>query len=111
MATDGCLPEADQDIGAASQAVITEMVYVHKEPWLGLINRHNKVVPRLRPWYTDIAYMCSSSFIIPAFDRELDDLMRNREQAEYTGTRDDAVRLRAIYARVAELGGEILIWT
>jgi hypothetical protein len=114
IATDGYLPEDDHDINDGSRAVIAEMAAAHGGVvWLGRVNRVPWNPGEHRYWILggEPVENFGASFVAPTFDHELDDLIRQREQAEYTGTRDDRKRLEAIYARLADVGGEILIWT
>ena len=52
----------------------------------------------------------SFSFAIPVYDQALVDMIFARDQAEYTGTKEDYKRVDAIHKRIEELGGTHLIW-
>lgn len=49
-------------------------------------------------------------FVVPCFDSVLMDMVEERIEAPYKGTVADGVRLDAIFARIEELGGKVLVW-
>jgi hypothetical protein len=112
---DGCLPEADTDINNASRRVIEAMAEENGEAWLGKFNLHGDerhgAVPVIWKWDGGLVYNFGCDFVAPKFDEALEKLLRERDDAEYTTTAADVVRLRAIFERIAAIGGISLIWT
>ena len=53
----------------------------------------------------------SCAFVAPRHDEELERLIRERDDAPYTTTADDAVRVEAIMDRLYAVGGIYLRWT
>lgn len=112
---DGCLPEADTEINAASRAVVSAMAEDHGEAWLGKINLHGDerhgAVPVMWKWDGELVHNFGCAFVAPRFDEDLAKLIRDRDDAEYTTTAADAVRVEAILERVYAIGGISLSWT
>lgn len=112
---EGCLPEADTAINAASRGVVSAMREEHGEAWLGKINLHGDerhgAVPVMWKWDGELVYNFGCAFVAPKYDEELAKLIRERDDAPYTGTAPDAVRVEAIFERVYAIGGIYLNWT
>jgi len=113
---DGCLPEADGEINDASREVVAAMARDHGgECWLGNVNLHKRYrgEPEDVMWKWDGGLVCNfeAAFVVPRHDAELERLILERADAEYTGTRDDAKRIDTIFERIQALGGEHLHWT
>jgi len=112
---DGWPVEADRDLNDANRALIAAMADERGECWLGKINlygeeRHGKA-PVLWKWDGDLVYNFGCAFVVPAYDADLERLIRERDDAPYTGVAGDSVRVEAIMARIAALGGHNLLWT
>ncbi len=107
--------EADAALNDANRALIAAMAAEHGECWLGKVNlygeeRHGKA-PVLWKWDGDIVYNFGCAFVVPVHDAELERLIRERDDAPYTGAAGDVPRIEAIMARVTALGGLHLLWT
>ena len=50
-------------------------------------------------------------FVIPCYDKDLIDLIKSREEADYTGCKDDLKRIAAIMDRIDKLNGLNLFWS
>ena len=106
------LPEGDNGINGASRAIIAE-VGKAGAAWLGNVNLYEETrdKPILWEWDRGMVYNFGAAFVIPCYDAELERMIRERDNAPYTGTKDDAPRVQAILDRVDKLGGVSLIWT
>jgi hypothetical protein len=107
--------EADERVNNANRRVVAAMAEAHGEAWLGKINlygneRHGGH-PVMWKWDGGTVYNFDAAFVVPAFDEELVRLVKERDDAEYTGTKDDAVRVEAIMQRITDIGGVHLFWT
>jgi hypothetical protein len=81
--------------------------------WLGIVNKYKADPPRswLEQWQPDrLVYNFEFCFAVPRFDQQLVELLQRRYDAPYTGTKQDAVFIDAIFARIEELGGVHLVW-
>lgn len=111
--TDGMLylPEADVGINNASAEIIMAMQAEHGEVWLANVNplKDGEVIRKAER--DEIFYNFCASYCLPCYDAELEKMMKDRLAAPYTGTADDAARLKPIWKRIAELGGQTLVWT
>jgi hypothetical protein len=83
------------------------------EAWLGKINLYDedKGKPILWKWDGSLVRNFSCAFVIPAYDANLERMIRERDESEYTGCRDDLRRIRDINRRIDNLGGVNLVWT
>lgn len=108
---EGSLPECYGDINDASRAVVAWMANETGAAWLGDVNRDNRSGPMLTQWDGGIVYNFGASFVVPTPDAELARLCLEREQAQYTTTQADLIRIEAIHARVEAIGGAFLTWT
>jgi hypothetical protein len=108
-------PEADNDLNDASRVVVHFMAKEHGEAWLGMINLYGEErhggAPILWLWDGTPIHNYGAAFVCPKHDAELERLIRERDDAPYTGMRADATRVEAIMARVEEAGGIHLAWT
>jgi len=104
--------EFDMEINDISRAKIQAASEVWPEVWLGKVNLYNKDKgkPILKQWGGELVYNFEYTFLIPAYDKELETLIYDRDNADYTGTKDDIVRIDAIFNRIEGLNGIILSW-
>jgi hypothetical protein len=107
--------EADQNLNDSCRALISAMAEDFGECWLGHINlygadRHG-AKPYIWRWDESFVYNFGCAFVIPHYDAELDRLIRERDDAPYTGAGADAVRIETIMERIAAVGGTHLFWT
>jgi hypothetical protein len=113
-AEEGGTSEFDMSINDISRAKIAACAEIWPEVWLGHVNlygddRHGgKAI--MQKWEGELVYNFEYAFAIPGHDAELEKLIRDRDDAEYTGTTDDYKRVDAIFARIETLGGETLSW-
>lgn len=112
---DGWPVESDEHLNESCRAVVSAMAEEHGECWLGSINlygteRHG-ATPYMWKWDESLVRNFSCSFVVPHFDVELERLIRERDDAPYTGTGADAVRVQKIMDRIAAVGGTHLFWT
>ena len=83
--------------------------------WLGVVNIYRDWHPEhsehpLWQWDGGLVYNFGARFVIPDYDAELERLILERDRAPYTGTAADSMRVDAIFARIAALGGHYLFW-
>ena len=80
--------------------------------YLGKVNRYreDKGKPYLMPYDGQQVYNFEYGFMIPVYDEKLSELIRDREHAEYTGTKEDYRRVTEIMDRIQALGGIHLFW-
>jgi len=80
--------------------------------YLGKVNRYqeDKSKPYMVPYDGQQVFNFEHTFMIPVYDEKLVELIRDREHAEYTGTKDDYRRVSEIMDRIQELGGMYLFW-
>ena len=127
--SDGYHPaEADPELNDANRDVIQAMAAEHGgECWLGRVNLHHGLPEtededdgQHEPFQADVAmwrwsgkpvYNFGASFVLPRHDAHLEQLIRQRDAAEYTTTDADYERVTAIHERVAAVGGVLLHWS
>lgn len=110
----GCFVEADGDLNDASRAVVGAMRKTHGQAWLGIVNRYRDDGDKPWIWQYDPAeglYNFGASFVLPAYDAELERLLRERHEAEYTDVGADGRRIQAIHLRIEAVGGVSLCWS
>uniref|UniRef100_A0A6M3IM13 Uncharacterized protein n=1 Tax=viral metagenome TaxID=1070528 RepID=A0A6M3IM13_9ZZZZ len=80
--------------------------------YLGKINRYSEDEgkPYLVPYDGQRVFNFEYGFMLPVYDEKLVELIRDREHAEYTGTKEDYRRITEIMDRIQELGGIHLFW-
>lgn len=112
LVRDGCLPEADEGINGATRALVRAMADEVGGAWLGRINlyKSDKETRVMWKWDGDLPTF-GAAFVAPHYDETLVRLIRERDEAKYTGTAEDGERIEAIIRRLAEIGGECLHWT
>lgn len=107
--------EADEKVNNANRRVIKAMAEAHGEAWLGKINLYGEERhgghPIMWKWDGGMVYNFDAALVAPAYDEELVRLIKERDDAEYTGTKADAERVDKIQARLDEIGGVHLFWT
>lgn len=106
----GGLTEADFSINDIQREKITAYQKQHPNMHVGLINRHDRTRNFLQKYAGEKVYNFGWDFIIPQHDTELLKLLLAREQAAYTGTKEDVERLKPIWAKIEQLGGLYLLW-
>ena len=111
---DGCLPECYTPVNDASRAMVHAMLQDHGQAWLGKINLHSDDDRRRIMWQhepDETIFTFGAAFVLPCYDAELERLIRERDEAPYTGTRDDAKRIDPILQRIVAIGGVHLSWS
>lgn len=107
---DGSPVESDTMLNDASREVILAMHEEHGEAWLGRINvTEGEAV--FEQWTGGELHNFCAAFVLPRYDAGLEHKMRERLATSYTGTKADRKLVTAIYERVKELGGELLVWS
>lgn len=112
---DGWPTEADDTLNDSCRNLIAAMAEEHGGCWLGKINlyddeRHGGA-PVLWKWDGEMVYNFGCAFVVPQHDAELERLICERDNAEYTTATADVARIDAIFKRLAVLGGQHLFWT
>jgi len=106
--------EFDTDMNVITQEKIKLFPELNNngQCYLGKINRYteDKGKPYLMPYDGQRVFNFEYGFMIPVYDEKLVELIRDREHAEYTGTKDDFRRITEITDRIQELGGIHLFW-
>jgi len=110
---DGCIPEADSALNDASRAAIAELRDRHGVAWLGDVNaREGGRV--LWEWDGSLVGNFGADFVVPAFDNDLATLLVEYRARNWQSIADRdwiAARIVAIFDRVRELGGVVLVWS
>jgi hypothetical protein len=105
--------EADQDLNDVTREKIAAYAREHGGAWLGNVNLYKETIdkPIMVEYHDDMmVYNFQYHFVIPAYDAELERLIKERHETPYTGTAQDGELLDVIFARLDELGGETLNW-
>jgi hypothetical protein len=79
--------------------------------WIWHVNPGPKGTPIVREYRRGMVFNFGGSFITPKYDTKLEAMIRERLDAPYTGTKDDAKRVDAIYEYADTLGMAALIWS
>lgn len=113
--SDGWPSEFDQDMNVitAEKIKLFAQLNNNEQCYLGKVNRYRGVdddKPYLMPYDGQQVYNFEYGFMIPVYDEKLVELIRDREHAEYTGTKEDYRRVSEIMDRIQELGGMHLFW-
>jgi hypothetical protein len=111
----GCVREAYAELNCVQYQIIAAMVEENGEAWLLKINRYLSDRPWPCLWRfdpdVDMPLQFNCDFVLPCYDQELVDLVRERHDAPYEGTARDAQRVSWIFERAKRLGGKVLCWT
>lgn len=105
--------EANEPHNDRQRRIIAAMKEEHGEAWLGLLNPHGgRKGPILVQWDgVSLVYNFGADLVVPREDEVLMRLIRERDEAPYTGVTADSVRVKAIQKRVRQLGGYLLVWS
>lgn len=113
-ADEGGSTEFDMSINDISRAKIQAVSEIWPEVWLGHVNLYGKDrhggKAIMQKWEGELVYNFEYAFAVPGHDIELEKMIRERDDAEYTGTAADYKRIDVIFARIEALGGETLAW-
>ena len=85
----------------------------HGTAWLGRINLYKEQEGQPVIWEcaeAGVAEVYGASFVLPAYDAELERMIVERDRTPYTGTADDSKLVGAIFERIEQLGGHALFW-
>lgn len=85
----------------------------HGTAWLGRINLYKEQEGQPVIWEcadAEVAEVYGASFVLPAYDEELERMIVERDRTPYTGTADDSILVGAIFERIEQLGGYALFW-
>lgn len=117
--------EADPALNDANRDVILAMAAEHGgECWLGRVNLYHDLPEDddgeheafhadvlLWKWSGKPVYNFGASFVVPRHDAELEQLIRDRDAADYTTTDADYERVSAIHEQIVAVGGVLLHWS
>jgi len=95
---------SDEDVNESMRGILRAFTEAYPESYLGRVNLRGR--PAMWPARESEWLNFDSDFIVPKYNAELEKLINDRELEEYTGTAKDAKLVRAIFAKVADLGGE-----
>lgn len=102
--------EGNEEINAASSAIVATVADHCGEAWLVKINLYGPG-PHTPMWRAESVENWGADYVLLAYDQTLVDMILARHAAPYTGAADDGKRLDAISARIQEAGGKVLFWT
>jgi len=102
--------EGDDGVNDASRKIIDEYAKMG-DCWLIKVNRYSDKDKLMWKYEGDFVYNFGADYVVPVHDKDLEQLLIERDEAEYTGTAADSVRIDKIIDRVIEIGGSILIWS
>ena len=116
MENEGNVGEAESRINDASRKLIAAIEETHGEAWLGFMERQRKdlLMPSkevMWKWGGDLVYNFGADFVVPRFDQELDNLIKERSDAPYEGVAKDKIWVDKIANRVAAINGHLLLWS
>ena len=104
------LSEYKRRINKFSRAKVRAFRRGHGEAWLGNVNFYPETPPNYTKYTNGIVRNFEYRFIISQPDAELQNLITQRNEADYTGTKADFSRVDAIFNKIEELGGIVLNW-
>ena len=112
-ANDGSSPcEADPNVNDAARGLVEAVLREHGSAWLGVVNRsRDDRRPWIWAWDGQRVENFGADFVLPACDAELERLLRERDEAPYTGVAEDSRRVEGILSRIGVVGGFSLVWT
>ena len=105
--------EAQKEISVINDTnrALIEAVHVHEgEAWLGKVNLYDDDGKQWRFDYGATVWNCSADYVLPERNQEIEDMVIARDNAPYTGTKDDYERVKAIHEAIEEAGGYLLHW-
>jgi len=104
----------DMKLNDVSRQAIVAYANIHKDKtcYLGKVNRYSedKGKPGLVPYVGQRVFNFEYYFMIPCYDAKLINLIMDRDESEYTGTKEDFVMVDTIMDRIQELNGINLFW-
>lgn len=105
---EGCIPEADSRVNAASRKVI-QVFHKTGETWLGKINAYSEMIKRdTFLWKYEGAEIFNfyADFVLPQYDKELEQLLRERHEGNLS-----LKTLVKIHKRIESIKGVVLLWS
>lgn len=113
LAREGCLPESSDEINDLSRDLIHATQVKHGQAWLWSVNPWSKEIADTARKVKDGENVLNfdGSFVTGSYDEKLHALMIDRLETPYTGTKDDMALINAIYSRLEEIKGKVLVWT
>jgi hypothetical protein len=106
MSDSFCPCEADDDLNESAIQVIEAMKQEHGEAWI--------IAPNTGKYFKaadDNIYIFCGCYVVPKYDDGLNQLVQDRLEADYTGTKDDSERVARIQLAVEEIGGASICWS
>jgi len=108
----GWASEFNHNHNKISRAIVRAVLREKGEAWLWQINPYNGDADVIvRKYEKGMVYNFGASLVTPRYDSKLEQLIIDRLAAEYTGTKDDLVRVNEIMARAGEVGASHLFWS
>lgn len=105
--------DTDRRINQLSLAIIREFARI-VTAWLGKINLYpenkGKPVMWIQIYLKGLVRNFGAGFVIPCHDLTLEQMILERDQTPYTGTKADYTRVTAIMNRINEIGCVPLFW-
>lgn len=106
--------EFDKSINDISREMIFAMKQEKGTCFLGKINLYgeeSKEEYKLVEFTGQQIFNFSYEFCLPCYDTELENMIRERDEAEYDSYEKDFARVTAITERIYKLGGRNLFWS
>lgn len=110
---DGLTPlEADDRLNDAQRDLIDAMVEANGVAYLGDCDPPKNEPVKFSEYTGEgIVYNFGASFVVPVDDQQLKELLHERVNTPYTGTKQDYKFVEAIHDRIREIGGYVLTWS
>ena len=106
--------EFDKSINDISRETIKAMKRETGTCYLGKINLfgdERKTPYKLVNYTRQKIYNFEYCFCLPCYDKQIEQMIDERDKAPYTGTADDCKKVEAITNRVQQLNGKHLFWS
>ena len=111
---EGMTSEFDMSINDISRNIIKAMKREQGVCFLGNVNLYgdNRGKPfKLTEYTGQKIYNFVYDFCLPCHDTQIEKMITDRDQTQYTGTKDDCVMVSAIMNRIEQLNGINLLWS
>lgn len=104
--------EFDQHVNKLSRALIRAYKREHGQAFLGRINLYQETrhLPVLQEYRKGIVRNFSCSVLLPTDDIGFKRMVLDRDRLPYLGTKDDYDKIKEIFDRLDNIGGQSLNW-